>query len=73
MEAILGPNYGSIRDHLDFAKAKFDKKTEKALIEKMSSDTCKKRFGDNTAIAALAVIVEDEKKDKKRLPIEMLP
>ena len=36
-------------------------------MEKMSPDTFKKRFGDNTAIAALAVIVEDEEKDKKRL------
>ena len=36
-------------------------------MEKMSPDTFKERFGDNTAIAALAVIVEDEEKDKKRL------
>ena len=61
------PNYGSTRDHLDFAKAKFDEEIEEGLMEKMSPDTFKKRFGDNTAIAALAVIVEDEEKDKKRL------
>ena len=36
-------------------------------MEKMSPDTFKERFGDNTAIAALAVIVGDEEKDKKRL------
>ena len=36
-------------------------------MEKMSPDTFKERFGENTAIAALAVIVEDEEKDKKRL------
>ena len=30
-------------------------------------ETFKECFGDNTAIAALAVIVEDEEKDKKRL------
>ena len=29
-------------------------------MEKMSPDTFKERFGDNTAIAALAVIVKDE-------------
>ena len=61
------PNYGSTRDHLDFAKAKFDEEIEEGLMEKMSPDTFKERFGDNTAIAALAVIVEDEEKDKKRL------
>ena len=54
------PNYGSTRDHLDFAKAKFDEEIEEGLMEKMSPDTFKERFGDNTAIAALAVIVEDE-------------
>ena len=61
------PNYGSTRDHLDFAKAKFDEEIEEGLMEKMSPETFKERFGDNTAIAALAVIVEDEEKDKKRL------
>ena len=35
-------------------------------MEKTSPDTFKMRFGDSTA-AALAVIVEDEEKDKKRL------
>ena len=33
----------------------------------MSPETFRERFGENTAIAALAVIVEDEEKDKKRL------
>ena len=36
-------------------------------MEKMRSETFKDRFGENTAIAALAVIVEDEEKDRKRL------
>ena len=36
-------------------------------MEKMSPETFKERFGENTAIAALALIVEDEEKDKKRL------
>ena len=36
-------------------------------MEKMSPDTFRERFGENTAIAALAVIVEDEEKGKKRL------
>ena len=36
-------------------------------MEKMSPKTFRERFGKNTAIAALAVIVEDEEKDKKRL------
>ena len=58
------PNYGSTRDHLDF---KLDEEIEEGLMEKMSLETFKERFGENTAIAVLAVIVEDEEKDKKRL------
>ena len=61
------PNYGSTRDHLDFAKAKFDEEIEEGLMEKMSREIFRERFGANTAIAALAVIVENEEKDKKRL------
>ena len=30
------PNYGSTRDHLEFAKAKFDEEIEEGLTEKMS-------------------------------------
>ena len=36
------------------------------ISNKMSPETFKERFGENRAIAALAVIVEDEEKDKKR-------
>ena len=61
------PNYGSTREHLDFAKEKFQEEIEEGLMEKMSPDTFRERFGENTAIAALAVIVEDEEKGKKRL------
>ena len=53
--------------YLDFAKAKFEEEIEEGLMEKMSPETFRKRFGENTAIAALAVLVEDEEKDKKRL------
>ena len=59
------PNYGSTREHLDFAKEKFQEEIEEGLMEKMSPDTFRER--ENTAIAALAVIVEDEEKGKKRL------
>ena len=40
---------------------------EKWPLENTPWETFKERFGDDTAIAALAVIVEDKEKDKKRL------
>ena len=42
------PNYGSTRNDLDFAKAKFDEEIEEGLMEKMSPKTFRERFGENT-------------------------
>ena len=38
-------------------------------MEKMTLGEFKAKFGENRAIASLAVIVEDEEKDKKRMII----
>ncbi len=61
------PNYSSTREHLEFARAKFEEEIEEGLMEKMSLETFRERFGEHSAIAALAVIVEDEENDKKRI------
>ena len=53
------PNYGSIEEHREFAKAKF----EEDVGAKMSLGS----FLDHYGIHTLAVIVEDEAKDKKRI------
>ena len=58
------PNYGSTRD---FAKDKFEEEVREGMMEKMSMEAFVDRYGENRAIAALAVIVEDEDKGKKRL------
>ena len=49
------PNYSSVEEHADFARAKFEEDVREGLMAKMST------------IAALAVIVEDEELDKKRI------
>ena len=62
------PNYGSTQDHRDFAKDKFEEEVREGMMEiKMSMEAFVDRYGENRAIAALAVIVEDEDKGKKRL------
>ncbi len=61
------PNYSSAKDHLDFAKKKFEEDISEGMMEKMTMKEFVDRYGDNRAIAALAVIVEDEENDKKRL------
>ncbi|CAE7909221.1 unnamed protein product, partial [Symbiodinium sp. KB8] len=50
------PNYSSVSERKEFVRARFDEGGE-----------FKKRFGEDRTIAAPAVIVEDEEKDKKRI------
>ena len=59
--------YGSVEEHREFAKAKFEEDVEEGLMAKMSLGDFLDHYGIHTAIAALAVIVEDEAKDKKRI------
>ncbi|CAE7693021.1 DSK1, partial [Symbiodinium necroappetens] len=61
------PNYSSVEEHLAFAKEKFDEDVEEGLMARMTLREFKERYGENSAIASLAVIVEDELKDKKRI------
>ena len=61
------PNYGSASDHLDFARDKFEEEIKEGMMDKLSMKEFEERYGDHRAIAALAVIVEDEEKGKKRL------
>ena len=52
---------------MKFAKAKFEEDAAEGLMAKMSLGEFKERYGEHSAIAALAVIVEDEANDKKRI------
>ena len=61
------PNYASVEEHLAFAREKFEEDVEEGLMAKMTLREFKERYGENRAIASLAVIVEDELKDKKRI------
>ncbi|OLP92171.1 hypothetical protein AK812_SmicGene26070 [Symbiodinium microadriaticum] len=58
------PNYASVEEHADFARAKFEEDVSEGLMAKMSMGEFQ---GEHTAIAALAIIVEDEELDKKRI------
>ena len=61
------PNYSSVEEHADFARAKFEEDVREGLMAKMSMGEFLERYGEHTAIAALAVIVEDGELDKKRI------
>ena len=61
------PNYSSVEEHADFARDKFEEDVREGLMAKMTMGEFLERYGEHTAIAALAVIVEDEELDKKRI------
>ena len=61
------PNYVSVGEHKDFVKAKFEEDVAEGLMDRMTLGEFKAKFGEHRAIASLAVIVEDEEKDKKRI------
>ena len=52
---------------MEFAKAKFEDNIAVGLMLKMSLRDFKAKYGEHRAIAALAVIVEDESVGKKRM------
>ena len=52
---------------MEFARAKFEEDINEGLMLKMSLGDFKAKYGEHRAIAALAVIVEDELVGKKRM------
>ena len=61
------PNYSSVEEHVEFARAKFEEDIAEGLMLNMSLRDFKAKYGEHRAIAALAVIVEDESVGKKRM------
>ena len=61
------PNYCSVREHESYVREKFDEDVAEGLMEKMNLREFQERYGEHRAIAALAVIVEDEAIGKKRV------
>ena len=61
------PNYHSVKDHESYVREKFEEDVAEGLMERMSLRDFQERYGEDRAIAALAVIVEDETTGKKRV------
>ena len=61
------PNYHSVKDHESYVREKFEEDVAEGLMERMSLREFQERYGEGRAIAALAVIVEDETTGKKRV------
>ena len=53
-------NYPSARDHEEHLRSHLEAEVAEGLVRKMSMKEFEEEFGEDRAIAALAVLVEDE-------------
>jgi len=66
-EEIWRDNYESVKDHEEFVRDHFKTECEEGLMEKMTLEEAKRRFGDKIAISSLSVLVEESHGNKKRI------
>lgn len=66
-EEIWRENYDSVGEHESFVREHFDAECEEGLMEKLSMEEAKKRYGDKIAISSLSVLVEEMHGNKKRI------
>ena len=60
-------NYGSAEQHEEHLRSHLEAEVEMGLVTKMKVSDFEELYGDNRAVAALAVLVEDELSGKKRV------
>eukprot|EP00435_Cladocopium_sp_Y103_P055789 s679_g18.t1 len=65
--ALVKPNYPSAKEHEEHLRAHLEAEVEEGLVEKVTLQEFESRYGADRAIAALAVLVEDEDTGKKRV------
>ena len=66
-DEIWRDNYESVQDHEEFVRDHFQTECEEGLMEKMSLEEAKRRFGDKIAISSLSVLVEESHGNKRRI------
>ncbi|CAJ1376433.1 unnamed protein product [Effrenium voratum] len=60
-------NYHSVAEHEQFVRESFDQEVDEGLMEKLTTQELRERYGNNVAVASLAVLVEDSHGAKKRI------
>ena len=66
-EEIWRDNYDSVGEHEDFVREHFKSECEEGLMEKLTMEEAKERYGDKIAISSLSVLVEEMHGNKKRI------
>ena len=66
-EEIWRENYESVKDHEEYVREHFKTECEEGLMERMTLEEAKRRYGERIAISSLSVLVEESHGNKKRI------
>ena len=66
-DEVWRSNYESVGEHKEFVRQHLEEECSEGLIERLSLQQAKERFGDKIAISSLAVLVEETHGNKKRI------
>ena len=66
-EEVWRSNYHSVAAHKDFVRQQFDEECAEGLMEKLTLQEAKQKYGDRIAISSLAVLVEENHQGKRRV------
>jgi hypothetical protein len=66
-EEIWRSNYQSVEAHKDFVRQHFEEECAEGLMEKLTIEEAKAKYGKRIAITSLAVLVEENHQGKRRV------
>ena len=66
-EEVWRSNYQSVDLHTDFVYSHFEEECKEGLMEKLTLEQAKEKYGDKIAISSLAVLVEENHQGKRRI------
>ena len=66
-EEVWRSNYQSVEPHVEFVREHFAEECAEGLMERLTLDEAKAKYGSKIAISSLAVLVEDNHQGKKRV------
>ena len=66
-DEIWRDNYDSLGEHEQFVRDHFATECAEGLMEKLTMDQAKERYGDKVAFSSLSVLAEETHGNKKRL------
>eukprot|EP00435_Cladocopium_sp_Y103_P058340 s2357_g20.t1 len=66
-EEVWRSNYQSIDAHVQFVRDHFEEECAEGLMERLTLEEAKSRFGSRVAVSSLAVLVEENHQGKRRV------